>query len=160
MTDPVSAETVSAGTADAFAAIVTSPPLRGLVLALTPPVLDAGEALLDPARAKATASRTVSADAADILAGNAALALAAPTPDRAAAAVCLGALVRHTGSRAVVAVVTRIGEDLDCEIERLDPAENDAAPGTALARVTRRVASLLGREPAAIRPGDIVDAAP
>jgi sugar (pentulose or hexulose) kinase len=157
MSDPTPADPASA---DAFAAIVTSPPTRGLVFALTPPVLDAGEALLDPARAKASASRTVSADAADILAGNAALALDAPTPDRAAAAVCLGALVRHTGSRAIVAVVKRIGDDLDCEIERLDAPEAGAARGAALARVTRRVAALLKRAPSEIGVGQIVDAAP
>jgi hypothetical protein len=105
---------------DGYAAIAAPDAGLGLMVPLLPDVLAAGDSLIETARMKAEASRTPNADAGDILAGNAYLALTGDPPDRAAAAACLGALARHIRSSALVAVVRRDGEALDCAMERVD----------------------------------------
>jgi len=136
------------GDAAGFAAVALPDQGLGLMVPLLPEVLDAGAAMIATAHAKAEASAAPDADAADILAGNAALAITTDPPQRAAAAACLGALARHLDSRALVAVVHRDGEVLDCTVERLDEA----------AEVRQRVAGLLSMAVRDVRPSVILDA--
>ncbi len=132
--------------AGGFAAVALPDQGLGLMVPLLPEVLDAGAAMIATARTKAEASAARDADAADILAGNAALAITTDPPQRAAAAACLGALARHLDSRALVGVVYRDGEVLDCTVERL--AESGA--------VKARLADVLGVGADAIQPSTVV----
>ena len=112
-----------------FAAFALPGQPSAFLVPLTCDIVAAGKPFLEPAQAKARASRTVNASAGDILAGNAFLALTREAPDTAAAAACLGALAVHAKSRAVLAVVHQDGESLDCTVETFgDPAlSNDEA---------------------------------
>ena len=139
---------VEAADREGQAAIVAPDAGLGLMVPLLPDVLAAGESLIETARMKAEASRTPNADAADILAGNAYLALTSDPPDRPATAAGLGALAVHTRHRALVAVVRRDGESLDCSIERLDDA----------AAVKARMASVLGMRAADVTPSTVLAA--
>jgi hypothetical protein len=131
-----------------YAAIAAPEAGLGLVVPLLPDVLAAGESLIETARMKAEASRTPNADAADILAGNAYLALTSDPPDRPAAAACLGALARHMQSSALVAVVRREGESLDCSVERVAGA----------ADVRDRVAGVLKMAVGSVQPSVVLAA--
>jgi len=137
------------GAPDGYAAIAAPDAGLGLMVPLLPDVLAAGESLIETARMTARASRAPNADASDILAGNAYLALTADPPDRPAAAAGLGALARLMDHRALVAVVRRDGEALDCSVERVD---GEAA-------VTARVAGLLELAARDIAPSAILRAA-
>lgn len=133
---------------DAFAAIAAPDAGLGLMVPVVDEVLAAGRGLIEMARARAADSRTPAADATDILAGNAYLALSAETPDRAAVAACLGAIGHITGRRAVVVTVRRDGNELDCRWETV-PTTEGATPEKA---VRRRLAAILGVPPARPRP--------
>jgi hypothetical protein len=137
-----------------------APPL-GLLIALTREVLAAGKPLVDPARLRARGSASADADAGDVLAGNAALALLQATPDLPAAAACLGAIAQHSGGRALWVEVSREGGTLDCRVQdrRVQRLGGDTGSDTGRDTVRRALAARLGRPARAIVPGRLIRAA-
>jgi len=127
-------------------------PDRGLVLLvpLTASVLAAGEPLADAARQRARERHGDPALAADILAGNAWLALGPEPGAGGAVAACLGGIARLLDSRCLVVRAVRDGESLDCTVEPLPPTEDESP---ARAAVRARLAQWTGLSPGAIRPG-------
>jgi len=131
-------------------------PDRGLALLvpLTPEVLAAGEPLAVSARQRAQEGHGGPARAADILAGNAWLALGSESGAEGAVAACLGGMARLLDSRCLVARAVRDGESLDCTVESLAPAADDEAD--ARAAVQARLARWTGLPARALVPGRIV----
>ncbi|SDF89967.1 hypothetical protein SAMN05216241_10378 [Limimonas halophila] len=122
---------------------------RALLVPLTPAVLRAGADLAETARERA---RVADAEPADLLAGNAFLALEAGAGDaRGMAAACLGAIARVRRLDSFVVRVTRAGEALDCAIESVAPG------GSGAHAVRARLASLTGLAPAELVPGRVAE---
>ncbi len=141
------------GTAAGWAGFAA--PDRGLavLVPLTASVLAAGEPLADAARQRARARHGDPALAADLLAGNAWLALGSESAAAGAVAACLGGMAHLLDSRCLVARAVRDGESLDCTVEPLPPADDESH---ARAAVRVRLARWTGLSERALVPGRVV----